>query len=130
MSSRGSLAKNGHITIDEYETVKVTNSGTKILEGIGKNHSLPDYSHTPNSIYAKMKKSGDLLSLRFYDENCNLVLEIGNHPEPKINNGKRNDVVHFHKYNGLTRDDAIILTVEMKEKYKKYLKEFNLYDKC
>ena len=57
MASRGSKAKNGHVTTDEYSTESVTKTGVKILKGKGRNHSLPDYSHSPSSIYAKLKKT-------------------------------------------------------------------------
>ena len=56
MSSRGSIAKNGHVANHEYDTKSITPSGVKILSGRSKQyHSLPDYSHSPNAAYAKMK---------------------------------------------------------------------------
>ena len=56
MSSRGAVAKIGHVTMDAYMTIKITDSGAKILEGLNGNHSLPEISHSPNSIYVKLKK--------------------------------------------------------------------------
>jgi hypothetical protein len=128
MSSRGSFAINGHVSVKEYETIRVTENGVKILKGIGKNHTLPDYSNSPNSIYAKLHKSGDLQELRFYDENCNLYFEIGYHRESNLANEK--NVLHYHTIKNLDRSKAFPMTNNIKEKFKKYLKEFNLYDKC
>ena len=129
MASRGAKSKNGHITTKEYTTVHISDSGVKILKGIGTNHSLPDYAHTPNSIYAKVRDDGSLHSMRFYDSEGWPIIEIAYHPERDLDpSGKR--IIHYHTYHNLTRDDADYLTKEMKEKYSKYLKEFDLYDKC
>ena len=103
--------------------------------GYGKNHSLPDYSHTPNSIYAKMKYDGVTLhEIRFYDDKGVPIIEIAYHPEPVINHGDReNSIVHYHLFKGINRDGQPYRMdehLEVKEKYKVYLKEFNLYDKC
>lgn len=134
LSSRGNFIKNGHAGTSEYKTIFVTENGVKILEGNGNNHSLPDYAHTPESIYAKMKSDGKTLhELRFYDKSGNPIIEIAYHPEPNINNGDRQtSVVHFHLYKGLIRMPAQLMSnnPEMKRKYAKYLKEFGLYDKC
>lgn len=134
MSSRKAKALNGHVTTNEYQIIKVTPSGVKILEGYGSNHSLPDYAHTPNSIYAKMKYDGKTLQeMRFYDDKGYLTIEIGYHPEPGINNNSHEPVVHFHLYDkNLNRyyKNTVKNHPEIKEKYSKYLKEFDLYDKC
>ena len=135
MSSRGSRARNGHVTTHEYDTSHVTNYGVKILNGTSNQyHSLPDYSHSPNAVYAKMKSDGKTLhELRIYDKNGNPIIEIAYHPEPKINNGDRQtNIVHFHMFDGLKRSDAQRMDTHMniKEKYAIYLKEFGLYEKC
>ena len=130
MASRGSKAKNGHVTTDEYSTESVTKTGVKILKGKGRNHSLPDYSHSPSSIYAKLEDDGSLREMRFYDSDGNPVLEIAYHGESKLNHGNKDPIVHYHTYDGLVRSDAARITNEIKEKYAKYLKEFDLYDKC
>ncbi len=130
MASRGSKAKNGHITMNEYSTERVTENGVKILTGNGNNHSLPDYSHTPNSVYAKLNKYGLLHEMRFYDAKGNIVLEIAYHSEPSLNNGNKEPVAHYHVYDGLMRSKAEKITMEIKDKYAEYLKEFDLYDKC
>ncbi len=135
MSSRGSKAKNGHVTTSEYHTSKITDNNVKILEGNAKSiHSLPDYSHSPNAVYAKLKPDGKTLhELRIYNESGKPVIEIAYHPEPYINNNSRELVVHFHLYDeNLNRFFVGKMSdyPEIKEKYKKYLKEFDLYDKC
>ncbi len=135
MSSRGSDAIDGGTPDIEYITVEITENNVKILEGVStKFHSLPDFANSPNSIYAKIKKDGKTLhEMRFYDEKGNPIIEIAYHPEPNINNGDRErNIVHFHLYNGLVRSKAYRMDQfpDVKEKYAKYLKEFNLYDKC
>ncbi len=132
MSSRGALAKFGYITTKDYNILRVTESGVKILVGIGNNHSLPELAHTPNSIYAKLKEDGITLhELRFFDEKGYPIFEIAYHPEPVINNRNREtSIVHYHTFNGLTRKPANLIDDSIKEKYKEYLKEFDLYDKC
>ncbi len=99
-----------------------------------KNHSLPDYAHTPGSIYAKMEKDGTTLKeMRFYDDNGHPIIEIAYHSEKQIKKSKnKTKIVHFHYYDGLKRKNAQRMDEhpEVKEKYAMYLKEFNLYDKC
>ena len=129
MSSRGAKAKNGHVTTNEYRTILITESGVKVLKGNGNNHSLPDFSHTPNSIYAKVREDGTLHEMRFYDSAGWPTFEIAYHPERNLDkSGKR--IVHYHTYHDLSRNDAKRLSKELKEKYEKYLKEYDLYDKC
>ena len=135
MSSRGSDAIDGGTPDIEYVIVNVTDNNVKILEGVSKKfHSLPDHSHSPNAIYAKMKKDGKTLhEMRFYDEKGNPIIEIAYHPEPNINDGNREtNIVHFHLYDGLVRSEAYRMEQypDIRKKYEKYLKEFNLYDKC
>ncbi len=134
MCSRGAVAKYGYTTTDDYETVAITESGVKILVGKNGKHSLPEISNTPNSIYAKMKDDGVTLhEMRFFGDDCMPTIELAYHPEPNLNNGDRQeDIVHFHLFDGLKRLDAVRISdcIEIKEQYEKYLKEFNLYDKC
>jgi hypothetical protein len=136
MSSRGSYAVNGHVTTSEYTTIYVDNAGGKVLKGTSsKSHSLPDFAHTPNSVYVKLKKDGKTLhEMRFYDDKGHPIIEIAYHPEPKINNGNREDsIVHFHLYDSKLGRNYVYRMYEhpdIKEKYAKYLKEYGLYDKC
>ena len=129
MSSRGSIIKYGFVTTNDYSTLFVTSTGAKVLVGIGNNHSLPELSHSPNSIYVKLKNDNKTLhEVRFFDENCNPIIEIGYHPEPNLNNKNReNNILHFHTYKGLVRDKTVIMNDEIFNKYKFVLKEFNIY---
>lgn len=129
MSSRGAVAKTGKISTDSYSIVGYV-LDAKILQGNFKqHHSLPDYSHSSNTIYVKLKTNGTMHELRVY-ENHKVVLEIAYHPEAILNRGNwKNNILHYHIYDEkLTHGEARILTKELKEKYKKYLKEFGLYD--
>lgn len=59
------------------------------------------------------------------------VIEIAYHLEPNINNSDREtDILHYHLFKGLKRDDPIRIDEksDIKEKYKEFLKEFDLYD--
>lgn len=49
MSSRGSVAVNGHYMNNEYKTIEILRNGEKIIEGLGNNHSMPDYSFSQNN---------------------------------------------------------------------------------
>ncbi len=96
-----------------------------------KFHSLPDYAHTPGSIYAKLKADKKTLhAMRFYDEKGYPIIEIAYHNEPSINGGKGGNILHIHRYDGLNRKSAELMSLhpEIKLKYKKYLEEFGLYE--
>ena len=98
MSSRGSVAVNGHYMNNEYKIIEILQNGEKIIEGLGNNHSMPDYSFSQNSIYI-IKKKGEFHAMRIYRKNHEPVIEIAHHPEPRLNKGNRNDDVwHMHKY--------------------------------
>ena len=129
MASRGSVAVNCCILTDEYETVKVTPMGVKILIGKGNKHSLPDYAHTAESIYAKIDNNGLLRELRFYGPDHKPVFEIGYHVDSKFKKESSSRVLHYHTFDSdLNRVPGKLMTNELKEKYSSYLKEFNLYD--
>lgn len=101
MSSRGTLIKKGRTTTDEYVTKFITKEGIKVLEGVGReNHSLPKFAHTTTSIYGKLSTDGNYLKeIRFFDKNGKVIIELTNHPEPKLNNGgRRKNVLHYHIY--------------------------------
>ncbi len=134
MSSRGSKAKNGHVTTTEYKATHVFSSGAKILVGQDKqHHSLPDFSHTPNRVYVKYDE-GKFREMRIYDSEGKAFLEIAHHPEPKLNHGDREHAIwHFHEISEkLAHEDAQLLSnrPDLIEKYKIYLKEVGYYDQC
>ncbi len=130
MSSRGSFARNGRIMDEEYKTIEILRQGEKIIEGIGRqNHSMPDYSHSSNSIYIIYKK-GCFHAMRIYDEDHMPIIEIAYHPEPVLNNGDReHGIWHMHKYTkgSIERNNAELISDEVKIKYKEYLEDIE-YD--
>lgn len=91
------MLKNCRITDEKYKTIQILQRGEKIIEGIGKqNHSIPDYSHSPNTIYIIYKK-GFFHAMRIYGDDHMPIIEIAYHPEPVINNGDReHSIWHMH----------------------------------
>ena len=67
MSSRGSYAKNGHITTSEYKPKPGSSEvyDATILVGQTTAHSLPDYSHSPFRILSKKKRTVRLRKCAF-----------------------------------------------------------------
>ena len=129
MSSRGSVAKNGHYMADEYETAEVLPHGEKVIEGLGRNHSMPDYSHSANAVYV-IRKKGRFHAMRVYGEDHMPIVEIAFHPEPNLNHGNREDNIwHMHVYDkgSLDHNVAQKISVEVKKKYKDYLEDIG-YD--
>ena len=136
MSSRGSVTKNGHVTTDEYVYVyddkgrQVTIYGAKVLEGKNGNHSLPDFAHTPGSIYIKLDSMENFRELRAYDDKGFPVIEIGYHQERKLS-GNNDKVLHYHTFDAdLTRHMGGIISPDSNPtiyyRYKKYLEAFGL----
>ena len=129
MSSRGSLAKNGHVGTNEYDIVEILQSGAEVLKGKGKNHSLPDYSHTPNRVYVKKEHDGSFREMRFYGDDHKVFLEIGYHGEASLNSDTRIKEWHYHLYDkNLTHSKASFLSKDLVSKYWKYLEDVG-YDK-
>lgn len=129
MSSRGSVAKNGRIMDEEYETTNILLHGEKIIEGIGRNHSMPDYSHSANAVYIIYKK-GVFHAMRIYGDDHMPTVEIAYHPEPTLNKGNRErSVWHMHVYEkgNLEHKRAMVISDEVKKKYKDYLEDIG-YD--
>ena len=128
MSSRGSRAKNGRYTDNEYKTTGVLENGEEILEGLKNNHSMPDYSFSPDSIYI-IKKNGVFHAMRIYNEKHEPIVEIAFHPEPNLNNRNRHDSIwHMHKYSpNLERGSAELISEDVKIKYRKLLEDIG-YD--
>lgn len=72
--------------------------GVKVLkgkDGTGK-HGLPESAHS-SLAYLKMNPDGTFNTLRLYDKNHNLRLEIAYHSEQSIAKGKLK-VLHYHEY--------------------------------
>ena len=129
MASRGSVAKNSRITDEEYKTISILPHGEKVIEGIGSKHSMPDYSHSPNTIYV-IYKEGSFRAMRVYGGDHMPIIEITYHPEPNLNNGDReHSVWHMHVFNkkDLTHNKAKFITNEIKQKYKELLEDIG-YD--
>lgn len=137
MASRGSVTKNGHVTTDEYIYVydenghQVTVYGAKVLTGVNNNHSLPDYAHTPNSIYIKLDNEENFRELRVYNEKRFPELEIAYHPERSLTDNAKEPVLHFHTFGEKLNREMGGLLSETKHsdiyyKYKKYLEIFGL----
>jgi hypothetical protein len=70
----------------------------KILAPIDKTKSLklPEESHTPGNKYVLLDKDGVFHQYREYNDNHEVVLEIGYHHEKDLGQG---DVLHVHIHN-------------------------------
>lgn len=132
MGGRGSFAA-GNPVPPEYKTVG-TIHGVKVLEGINGKHSLPESSNT-SLAYIKLKRNGTFHEIRFYNKDHVLYLEIGYHPERKLNSPLK-PILHYHLYDPRfskttiysddLRSDAIKLPGGMKKKLRKYFKGVQL----
>lgn len=128
MGGRGTFAAGNPVPYS-YQTVGFI-EGTKVLEGINGEHSLPASSHSSNA-YIKLKPDGTFHEMRIYDNNHMLKLEIAYHPEQSLTGDRKTPVLHYHTYDenfsknknfGFERTKAKLLTPEMKKKYGKYFK--------
>ncbi len=128
MSSRGAVAKNGHVTTDEYKAVKLIYDA-KVLVGNDGRHGLPDYSHSPNRKYIKENPDHSFRELRDYDDSCNPVIEIGYHIEPQLTGNRHEYVLHYHTFDKkLNRYmGGRISPYENSDIYKKYKKYLEVY---
>jgi len=126
MSSRGAKIRNGHVTTDEYHTVD-TLYDAKILEGNQGRHGLPDYSHSPNSIYIKLSYDGNFREMRIYDNEHYPTIEIAYHGEQSLTGNRHEKVLHYHTINRqLERSKAQKMTEAIYRKYRKYLEAYGL----
>lgn len=123
MGGRGTFAAGKNIAFT-YETTGFID-GVKILKGINGKHGLPEEAHT-SMAYISLKPNGLFHEMRIYDKDHYLIKEIAYHPEPKLNNGNRQEnVLHVHDYP--QRDNFKVrpphkITKQEYEKYKKYFK--------
>lgn len=130
MSSRGAVTQNGHATTDEYETSKYIYDA-EVLVGKNGRHSLPDYSHSPNSKYIKENPDGTFRELRDFNEKGYPIIEIAYHIEPSLTGNRCDYVLHYHYFEpGLVRKMGGRVSPtensEIYEKYKKYLEVYGL----
>ena len=72
-----------------------TIAGVKILKPINetKAYKLPEESHSANTSYVLLDKNGVFHQYREYNENHEVVFEIGYHHEPSFGRG---DILHAH----------------------------------
>lgn len=77
-----------------YETVGKIGT-VKILQPIDKSKALklPEESHTPGNQYVLLDKNGVFHQYREYNDNHEVILEIGYHYEKSLGSG---DVLHVH----------------------------------
>lgn len=93
MGGRGTYST-GKYPKYQYETIgKIGN--VKILQPIDKTKSLklPEESHTSGNAYVLLDKDGIFHQYREYNNNHEVVLEIGYHHEKSIGNG---DILHAY----------------------------------
>lgn len=82
MGGRGSYIKTGGFTQQEYFTKEVLyweeeDFTVKIIEHKTQpNKSLPEFSNTPNAIYAHRNANGKITQIRIYDSNRMSMLDI------------------------------------------------------
>ena len=80
-----------------FETVGYLND-VKILRPIDKTKSLklPEESHTAGNKYVLLDKNGVFHQYREYNENHEVIFEIGYHHEKALGQG---DILHVHVHN-------------------------------
>lgn len=125
MGGRGTYAA-GNFVAYTYETVGCI-EGVKVLCGLNGKHGLPEEAHS-STAYIQLKPDGTFHEMRIYDSDHYLVKEIAYHPEPKLNNGKKENVLHVHDYqrdNFKDREPRFLNQEEIKL-YKKFFKGVKL----
>lgn len=126
MGGRGTFAA-GRAVEYTYKTVDFI-EGVKVLQGLNGKHGLPEEAHS-STAYIKLKPDGTFHEMRIYDAEHYLVKEIAYHPEPKLNNGKKDEnVLHIHEYQRddfKDREPRLLASKEI-ALYKQYLKGVKL----
>ena len=122
MGGRGSFAS-GDINNRRYVCVGYIH-GVKVLEGLNGIHKLPEESNSSGA-YIRLDRNGRFYQYREYT-NHKVSLEIGYHPESKIDKSGK-PVLHVHEYSNdmLNRTTRAITQAEI-EKYKKFFKGIKL----
>lgn len=113
MGGRGTFSK-GFMTKYNFRTVGRL-YGTKILEGIGGKHGLPEESHSSGS-YVRVRDDGTARQLRIYNKDHTARLDIEN----TVHQGKEG--LHAHDYINGVRQPARDLTPEEYRLYSKYFR--------
>ena len=133
MASRKAKSINGHVTTTEYrlKNNKMVYDAKVLVGADNHSHSLPDYSHSPNSIYIKENSDGTFREMRIYDSSGFPIVEIAYHPEAQLTGSRSGCVLHYHTFKpDLGRHPAVKLSPfengDLYEKYRKYLKEYGL----
>lgn len=93
MGGRGTFASGKSVEYT-YEAVGKINN-VKILRPIDETKSLklPEESHSPSNAYVLFDKKGVFHQYREYNDNHEVIFEIGYHHEKSLGKG---DVLHVH----------------------------------
>jgi hypothetical protein len=133
MASRGSKAKNGHVTGDEYmlKDGKMVYDAKVLIGRTKQQHGLPDFSRSPNSKYIKENPDGTFREMRIFDASGYPIIEIGYPPEPKLTGNRHVYVLHFHVFDSDLNRELIgrlspTENADVYEQYRKYLEEYGL----
>ena len=125
MGGRGTFAAGKNVAYT-YETVDKID-GVKVLKPMDSTKSLklPEEAHSSSS-YVLLDKDGVFHQYREYNDNHEVVLEIGYHNEKSLGHG---DILHIHIHQKPGIDHHNDITTEKRklnrseyEKYKNYVK--------
>ena len=120
MGGNGTFAA-GNIVKYRWKTVGTVH-GVKILEPISGSHKLPEEAHA-SRMYLQLHDDGTFSQMRIYDKWHRLRIEIGFHPERRLDPSGKN-VLHYHIYkHPCFRHEAPHRMSERNfKRYRKYLK--------
>lgn len=95
MGGRGSFSK-GKETAYKYKTVDIID-GVKVIQPAREkmSYKLPEESHSSRAYLLYSRVDGTFHQYREYNENHEVVLEVGYHMENDLGKGK---VLHMHIY--------------------------------
>ena len=111
MGGRGTYSIGNNVSYT-YKTVNKL-FGTKVLEGIGNKHGLPEESHT-SAKYLKVNYDGSVKQLRLYNKDHTSKLDV----EYSVHNGKKS--LHAHDFVNGVRGKKRDLSEKEIKKYIKY----------
>lgn len=111
MGGRGTFAAGN--TVDyTYKTVGKI-EGVKVLQGLNGKHGLPEEAHSSEA-YISLHPNGDAKQLRIYNSDLTAKMDV----EYSVHQGEIS--LHAHDYINGVRQPACPLTIEEKEKLRKY----------